>query len=343
MASNLTPEQQAVLSRILKVARQKGASPKQVKAAVETGLVESNLKNLPGGDADSAGWRQERASIYKNPTNLDASISRFFDETAAVKGKYGRAGDLAAAVQRPAAQYRGRYQQRSGDAAALLGQSAAGGRSSPARGASRTTTTPGVDNSAARAALVQQFLGSKSADPVDFAMGIRGAQDVPGKTTTTYGQQQGVGGSAGKGTTASGFAEQRIGHYAETSGKNRGPELDTLQKRFGMTGEAWCAMFATTAAAHGGASRAVRTPSVAQINQWASEGSHGYQQGLLRPSQAQAGDLITFGNQHVGVVDSVDQAAGTVTTIEGNTSNGKVQKVTRSINEGRIARPSYHR
>lgn len=182
MASNLTPDQQKVLSRILTVARKKGASPKQIKAAVETGLVESNLKNLPGGDADSAGWRQERASIYPNPTNLDASISRFFDETAKVKNSYGRAGDLAAAVQRPAAQYRGRYQQRSGEAQALLGGKTS---ATPAQARTSSVRTPGVDNSALRAQAVQDFLGSKSGDPVSFAMQIRAAQDVPGKTVTT--------------------------------------------------------------------------------------------------------------------------------------------------------------
>jgi hypothetical protein len=99
----------------------------EVKAAIETGLVESGLRNLPGGDADSQGWRQERASLYPNPRNLNASINRFFDETSAVKHKYGNAGELAAAVQRPAAQYRGRYAQVGGQAEALLKQFGFGG------------------------------------------------------------------------------------------------------------------------------------------------------------------------------------------------------------------------
>src|SRR4051812_26141623 len=122
----LKHDQQKILNAILSIGRQRGATPKEIKAAIETGLVESNLQNLSGGDADSAGWRQERASLYKDPTNLHASINRFFDETAAVRGKYGRAGDLAAAVQRPAAQYRGRYQQHSGEAQQLLGGRTAG-------------------------------------------------------------------------------------------------------------------------------------------------------------------------------------------------------------------------
>lgn len=117
----LSSQQQSVADAILRVARRRGASPMEVKAALETGRVESNFANLPGGDADSAGWRQERGSLYRDPTNLDASINRFFDETRAVRGKYGSAGDLAAAVQRPAARYRGRYAEHSAEADALLG------------------------------------------------------------------------------------------------------------------------------------------------------------------------------------------------------------------------------
>ena len=90
----LTAEQQAVARRIAQIARKRGASPKEIKSAFETGLVESGLRNLPGGDRDSQGWRQERASLYKDPRNLDASINRYFDETGAVKGKYGTAGAL---------------------------------------------------------------------------------------------------------------------------------------------------------------------------------------------------------------------------------------------------------
>lgn len=122
----LTAEQRRVLNAIKRGARRNRASPKELKAAIETGIVESNLRNLSGGDRDSAGWRQERASLYADPTNLDASVDRFFRETKAVKGKYGRAGDLAAAVQRPAAQYRGRYQQVSERADQLMGSGSRG-------------------------------------------------------------------------------------------------------------------------------------------------------------------------------------------------------------------------
>jgi hypothetical protein len=187
-----TPEQQKVVKTILRVGRQRGASPKELKAAIETGLVESGLRNLSGGDADSAGWRQERASLYPDPTNVQHSAARFFDEAkrANASGRYGSAGSLAAAVQRPAAQFRGRYQQRSGDADALLGNpSNGGGVVNDTAGTVTTTTTPGVDNSGMRRQLVADFLSQggvkNSQATAAFATGYKAAQDVPGRTTTT--------------------------------------------------------------------------------------------------------------------------------------------------------------
>src|SRR4051812_524321 len=129
---------------------------RRVLAALVTGRVESNFKNLPGGDADSAGWRQERASLYRNPTNLKASVRRFYQEAAKLdRGQ--KVGELAADVQRPAAQYRGRYAQHIGEARKLLGSGGGGGGG----GGSSTTTTklggPGsaVDVAAALAQTAQ--------------------------------------------------------------------------------------------------------------------------------------------------------------------------------------------
>ena len=139
--------QQRIVRKIKRRGNRVGATRKEKVAAVETGLVESNLRNLPGGDADSAGWRQERASLYKNPTNLNASIDRFFKETRAVRGQYSNAGDLAAAVQRPAAQYRGRYGERASEAKRLLGGATAGASADeddggPARGRPGARASP---------------------------------------------------------------------------------------------------------------------------------------------------------------------------------------------------------
>lgn len=61
-----------------------------------------------------------------------------------------------------------------------------GGRSAlPSTRSITRTVTPGVDNRAVRAGLVQQFLGRRNQDPLDFALGIRAAQDVAPVTKTT--------------------------------------------------------------------------------------------------------------------------------------------------------------
>lgn len=224
----LTAEQKAVARRIAQIARKRGATPKEIKSAFETGLVESGLRNLAGGDADSQGWRQERASLYKNPRNLDASVNRYFDETGAVKGKYGTAGDLAAAVQRPAAQYRGRYQQRSAEAEALMRQFGGGG-SAPAGGSSGGSTrtevvTPGVDNSEARVQALQQFLANKNSDPIQLALAIRQSQDVPAVTRQSSSSDSEQGNETDR---------PAQGHYSVEAGANRaGAGLTADMKAF---------------------------------------------------------------------------------------------------------------
>lgn len=135
------------------------------------------------------------------------------------------------------------------------------------------------------------------------------------------------------------YAIHRLGHFAENTGANTGDELDQLEASYNLHGEPWCAMFATTAVAQGGDTSG-RTASVAQINAWAREGSHGYQKGLLPTSAAQPGDLITFGDRHVGVVTRKDPN-GTIHTIEGNTGENKVSIESHPAGSGQIVRPAY--
>lgn len=110
---------------IYQVGKAMGVSTKFMLAAFETGIVESGMKNLNYGDADSKGWRQERVSIYgdgpNGATNPNASAKRFFQECAQFdKGDSQTAGQLAADVQRPAAQYRGRYDEVRAQAVTLM-------------------------------------------------------------------------------------------------------------------------------------------------------------------------------------------------------------------------------
>lgn len=117
---NLDKSQKDIVAAIVSIGKKRNVPQKHIVAALETGRVESNYANSANmTDHDSQGWRQERASLYKDPTNLTASINRFYDETKQ-HDRGQSAGELAADVQRPAAQYRGRYAQHEGEAKAIL-------------------------------------------------------------------------------------------------------------------------------------------------------------------------------------------------------------------------------
>jgi murein DD-endopeptidase MepM/ murein hydrolase activator NlpD len=158
--AGLSPEQQRVLSTILRVARRVHASPKERLAAVETGLVETHLRNLRYGDGSSLGWRQETSSSYPNVNRLNVAgaARRFFSETRSVRGKYGTAGALAQAVQRSA--YPDRYQAARGQALEILrGAGGAGGAGGGSAGGGRaiasSTTTRDAGPQGSALALLQ--------------------------------------------------------------------------------------------------------------------------------------------------------------------------------------------
>ena len=116
---------------------------------VMASLVESGLKNLDYGDADSAGFFAMRVPIWNNgeyagyPENPELQLKWFLDQADAVRSRRIAQGDIAfgqdpaaygewvADVERPAAQYRGRYQLRLEEARALI---AAGCLSVPGTG-----------------------------------------------------------------------------------------------------------------------------------------------------------------------------------------------------------------
>lgn len=107
------------------------------RAGAQVGLVESGGANLGYGDADSQNWRQEREAIYGpawarsgGPLNTRASVRRFRQEFMQHYDPGEKAYEVAAQVQRPAAQYRGRYRDVAGEALRLLrgeGASSGGG------------------------------------------------------------------------------------------------------------------------------------------------------------------------------------------------------------------------
>ena|GEM_PF-6771367 len=87
----------------------------------EAGIVESGLKNLDYGDADSLGALQERVSIYgaQQAMNPYASAMRFIGQAQGKEPWNGTAGQLAQAVQVSA--FPGRYDQVQAQARQYVG------------------------------------------------------------------------------------------------------------------------------------------------------------------------------------------------------------------------------
>lgn len=160
------------------------------RAAVQTGIVESGLRNLSYGDADSQGWRQERASLYKNPTNIKASVRRFRQEFEQFYDPGERSYEVAAQVQRPAAQYRGRYKDVAGQAERIV-RSELGGSPNMREGSGDVSyrTVPGVDRSADRKALKLSYLDErgKPGALLDLAAGLDSARDTPDRQVKVQG------------------------------------------------------------------------------------------------------------------------------------------------------------
>jgi hypothetical protein len=105
---------------------------------VMAALVESGLSNLDHGDADSLGFFQMRASVWDKgeyagySQNPELQVKWFMQQALEIKRRrlaegmssFGTDpagfGEWIADVERPAEQYRGRYQERLDQARALL-------------------------------------------------------------------------------------------------------------------------------------------------------------------------------------------------------------------------------
>jgi CHAP domain len=137
---------------------------------------------------------------------------------------------------------------------------------------------------------------------------------------------------SGSGSAVLAAAESQVGQTEQPPGSNDGPAIATYRTAVAgaQPGEPWCAYFASWAAQQAG------TPigdtgqglgSVAEITDWAQRTGRYLPAG----STPAPGDLILFGDEHVGVVESVNPD-GSLTTVEGNYDNG-VDRVQRQPSE----------
>lgn len=201
---NLDGEQRKVIKEIIRQGRKRyrKKSVKYRRKAIDTnlavGYTESRYRNLPGGDRDSQGYRQERKQFYRNPRNLHDSVKRFYDEYDKDAPKGGRLGQRAQAVQQSGTPHvwdtLAPVAKRIREDFTKKGKGVSGGKRSYS---TKTVTTPGVDNSDVRAQLKMAYLENRH-DPkalLSLAQGLGDAKDVPGTTSTRTVREKGSGGA----------------------------------------------------------------------------------------------------------------------------------------------------
>jgi hypothetical protein len=158
-----------------------------------------------------------------------------------------------------------------------------------------------------------------------------GVKAVVSKAAATHATRAGGGGAGA--AAAVEYALGKVGK-AETS-ENHGAYVDRLEKRFGFSGAAWCAMFTSSAVVQGGAPTSARTASVATVRAKA-QAKDDYN--FVHSGREKAGDLILFGNDHIGMVVKVK--GGQFLMVAGNDSD-RVNKRWVARGSGDVVRPQY--
>jgi hypothetical protein len=142
------------------------------------------------------------------------------------------------------------------------------------------------------------------------------------------------------GSTAAGnqaivqIAEGQVGQAEQPLGSNNGPAIAMYRSAVAGAepGEPWCAQFASWVAKQAGiplGDQGQGFSAVSQIWSWAEQTGRAIPNG---PGVVpQPGDLIVFGDAHVGIVTGV-QANGDIDTVEGNFNN-QVEDNVRSPDE----------
>jgi hypothetical protein len=115
-------------------------------------------------------------------------------------------------------------------------------------------------------------------------------------------------------------AEGEVGQAEQPPGSNDSPRIATYRAAVAGAGVGpWCAQFASWCAKQAGeplGEAGQGFQSVSAIADWAQRTGRWQPAG----SAPQPGDLVVWGGEHVGLVESVDPD-GSIHTIEGNSSN----------------------
>ncbi|HET6508893.1 MAG TPA: CHAP domain-containing protein [Baekduia sp.] len=141
-------------------------------------------------------------------------------------------------------------------------------------------------------------------------------------TTAATGATAATGTAQTAGQRALAFAEQEVGQAEQPPGSNDSPRIAEYRTATAGSGIGpWCAYFVSWAAKQAGAPLGEAGQgfgSVSAVASWAQRTGRWNPAASGQPPQA--GDLIVWGGQHIGIVESVD-ADGKIHTVEGNSSN----------------------
>src|SRR4051794_8373430 len=193
---------------------------------------------------------------------------------------------------------------------------------SPSTAAPARTATTATDPTAFASLLQGQATS---------ATGTVGAAGAVATATTPL-----LAGAATPGQRALQLAQAEVGQAEQPPGSNDSPRIAEYRAATAGSGVGpWCAYFVSWAAQNAGAPLGEAGQgfgSVGALASWAQR------TGRWTPAAAagtppQAGDLIVWGAQHTGIVESVDPD-GTIHTIEGNSSNMVTRRTHDATGDG---------
>ncbi|WP_410661170.1 hypothetical protein [Amycolatopsis sp. lyj-112] len=128
MRGYMNPYNTSCARAVVESVQRSGLNERAAAIAIATVIVESSIANLDGGLGDSVGLFQQRASwgSFEQRTDPGWATGKFLGVMRQFfpNGSWNTAtiGDVAAAVQRPAAKYRHRYGVEAADAVVIVNE-----------------------------------------------------------------------------------------------------------------------------------------------------------------------------------------------------------------------------
>jgi hypothetical protein len=190
-------------------------------------------------------------------------------------------------------------------------------RSSAASGAAGTQAFASMLQSQPVSAVPLGVAGNTNA-----ALGFSGAAALAGPPGAV-GLPLAAGPASGSaGQRALAVAQAEVGVTEQPPGSNDGPRIAQYRQSTAGSGIGpWCSYFVSWAAQQAGAPLGEAGQGfggVGAVSAWAQRTGRWNPAGSGTPPSA--GDLIVWGGEHIGIVESVEPD-GSITTIEGNSSN----------------------